>query len=174
MQLRMKLPIIAGVAPFQPGSRVATASDAPALARLLGLAFPDSEWNVERVHRDLLDEPSVVEVRVIDGGTDLSATASARYFDRFPGQGYVHWVGIDPSVGGQGLGQAIVTHVIERFIQDGIPSVILETDDSRLPAITSYLGIGFVPQYPAPDHEDRWSRVFTALGDFRRLRKGAA
>lgn len=174
MQLRMKLPVALGVAQSGPWSRVATPADAPALAVLLGRAFADHEWTADRVHRDLLDDPSVVEVRVIDGDSGLSATASARYFDRFPGQGYVHWVGIDPALQGKGLGQAIVTHVIDRFVRDGVPSVILETDDPRLPAITSYLGLGFVPQYPDPDHEGRWSRVFAALGDFRRIRKGVS
>jgi mycothiol synthase len=40
---------------------------------------------------------------------------------------------------------------------------VLETDDPRLPAIASYLGMGFVPLYAAPDHETRWSAVFAQL-----------
>jgi hypothetical protein len=46
--------------------------------------------------------------------------------------------------------------------------VLLETDDFRLAAIKSYLGLGFVPVYRtdaarADDHEARWSAIFATL-----------
>jgi mycothiol synthase len=61
--------------------------------------------------------------------------------------------------------------VQRHFLADGRNFSILETDDFRLPAIASYLGQGFVPQYADLDHEDRWSRVFEQLALFRRKSK---
>lgn len=167
-QLQMKLPSLAGVLPpVRADLRVATDRDAEGLSRLLGAAFPELEWSADRALRDLLHEPSVAAVLVIDGPEGLFATASARYNDQFPGVGYVHWVGVDPAARGQQLGTIVMAAVIARFVADGMTAAILETDDPRLPAITSYLGQGFVPQYPGPDHEARWSAVFSALAVWR-------
>jgi mycothiol synthase len=152
--------------------RSAGPTDAEGLSRLLGSAFPEIEWTPDRVVRDLLDEPSVAEVLVIDGEHGLLATASARYVDQFPTAGYVHWVGTDPAFRGRSLGRSVCLAVLERFRRDGRMAAVLETDDPRLPAIASYLGLGFVPSYAAPDHETRWSAVFAQLAaSWRKGRK---
>lgn len=168
-QLLMKLPALSG--PDGNGGplvRLAGDGDAGGLARLLGAAFPETEWSVGRVGRDLLGEPTVASVHVIPGEGQLLATASARYNPVFPGVGYVHWVGVDPIARGRNLGAAVMADVLARFASDGITSVVLETDDERLPAIRSYLAQGFVPQYSHPDHEARWSAVFAALAAWQR------
>jgi mycothiol synthase len=143
--------------------RAAGPADAVELARLLGAAFPEIEWTSDRVARDLLDEPSVAEVLVIEGENGLLATASARYVEQFPTAGYVHWVGTDPAFRGRSLGRSVCLAVLDRFRRDRRTAAVLETDDPRLPAIASYLGMGFVPLYAAPDHETRWSAVFAQL-----------
>ena len=173
MQLLMQLPDTRKSAPFGPASRIATPSDVPALASLLARAFGDETWTPQRVHEALLDDPTVTEVRVIDGEGGLVATASARRVDRFAGQGYVHWVAAAPDQAGRGLGRGIVSHIVDRFARDGMASVVLETDDARLAAISAYLGLGFVPQYPEASHAARWSAVFVGLGAAR-ARKGGA
>jgi mycothiol synthase len=99
------------------------------------------------------------------------ATASVRYVDRFPESGYVHWVGVDPAYRGKRLGTEVMAAVLRRFAADGRKSSILETDDVRLPAISSYLGQGFIPHYTDADHEDRWSAVFAQLAAVRRTLK---
>ena len=50
--------------------------------------------------------------------------------------------------------------VLARFVADGHSAAVLETDDSRLPAIICCLAQGFVPRYPEADHKARWSAVF--------------
>ena len=172
-QLQMKRPRLADMRPLdRPDIRIATEADADGLSRLLGSAFPEHEWTADRARSDLLRDPSVAAVYVIDGPDGLLATASARYHIPFPGAGYVHWVGVDPAARGQQLGTVIMAAVMGRFVTDGFDTAILETDDPRLPAITSYLAQGYVPQYPDADHEVRWSAVFAALSDWRHGKKG--
>lgn len=169
-QLVMKRP--PGAAPLPPESpvtvREATRGDAAALARLLGAAFPELQWDVARVDKDMFDPADVPATYVVDEGGRIVATASVRYNERFPGAGYVHWVGVDPAQRGRRLGTIVMARVMRRFVADGRTFSILETDDFRLPAIASYLGQGFIPHYTESDHEDRWSKVFEQLAQGRR------
>jgi GNAT superfamily N-acetyltransferase len=175
MQLLMRSP----TQPPRPASsgsvevRLARPDDAEALATLMGAAFPEMEWSADRVRTDLLDAHDVAATYVVDGPGGLIGTASARYWtEKFPEEGYVHWVAIDPARRGQGLLQALMGRVMQRFADDGKPSAVLETDDIRLPAITAYLGEGFVPVYrDEGGHEQRWSVVFSNLAAYRRNKK---
>lgn len=146
-----------------PPVRRATAADTPALARLLGAAFPEQDWPEDRVRRDLLAAADVPATFVVEETGGLIATASVRYTERFPDSGYVHWVAVDPAARGRRLARVVMDAVIRTFIADGRTSAILETDDPRLPAIASYLGQGFIPHYRDPDHAQRWSRVFMTM-----------
>jgi mycothiol synthase len=144
--------------------RTATAADAEAVARVLASAFPTEVWDEARVRRDLTEAPDVLAVFVAELDGEVVATASARSVpERFPDQGYLHWVGADPQHGGRGLGRAVVTEVLRYLGSEGLWPVVLETDDERLPAISTYLALGFVPLYLGDDHQHRWSSVFTAL-----------
>ncbi len=148
--------------------REAGSGDAAGLARLLAAAFPEQRWDVGRVNKELLDPPDVPVTYVIEEDGQIVATASVRYNERFPGAGYVHWVGVDPARRGRRLGTVVMTRVMRRFEADGRAFSILETDDFRLPAIASYLGQGFIPHYTDADHEVRWSKVFEQLAQGRR------
>jgi hypothetical protein len=48
---------------------------------------------------------------------------------------------------------------------------MLETDDHRLPAISAYHRLGYVPQYTEADHEGRWSAIFSTLAEARRSKR---
>lgn len=149
--------------------RVAEQSDAAALALLLKSAFSEMEWDAERVVRDLLKAEDVEATFLVEEAGRMLGTASARYFDaRFPGVGYVHWVGVDPTARGRGVFDAVMAAVHGRFSADGRTEAFLETDDQRLPAIAAYLRLGYVPQYTEPDHQPRWSKIFMTLAAARR------
>jgi mycothiol synthase len=45
----------------------------------------------------------------------------------------------------------------------GCGEAILDTDDFRLPAIRTYLRLGFTPEISADDHAHRWDRIFAEL-----------
>lgn len=170
-QLVMKRPPGASALPppTEDAVRAAIPADAEAIGRLMAGAFPELTWDTRRAHTDLFDAPDVPVTYVIDDGPKIIATASVRYTERFPGAGYVHWVGVDPAYRGRRLGTIVMTRVLRRFAEDGRDFSILETDDFRLPAIASYLGQGFVPHYTDGDHELRWSKVFEHLAQGRRI-----
>jgi hypothetical protein len=50
-------------------------------------------------------------------------------------------------------------------------AVVLETDDFRLPAVRTYLRLGFVPEPRTPGEARRWSKV---LRNLTRTGEGAA
>jgi mycothiol synthase len=174
-QLAMLLP--AGPEHLDPAGaipvRTTTTRDDEAVALVLAAAFPGEPWDEARVRRDLTGAPDVLAVFVAELDGEVVATASARSVpDRFPGQGYLHWVGADPRYGGRGLGRTVVTAVLRYLSAEGLWPVVLETDDERLPAIATYLALGFVPLYLDGDHQARWSSVFTALDRARKDRGG--
>ena len=141
---------------FEPG-------DLPGLAAILTVAF-NTAWDEEKVRRDLSEAPDVDGVYVIAQGGSPVATASARLLpDRFPGSGYVHWVGTDPRHQGKGLGTLVSRRVLEHFRAANLADAVLETDDFRLAAIRSYLKLGFIPEYPDVSHKMRWARVLPQL-----------
>ena len=57
------------------------------------------------------------------------------------------------------------------FVAAGLDQAVLETDDFRLPAVRTYLRLGFVPEPRTPGDARRWSKV---LRNLARTREGAA
>lgn len=183
-QLVMRAPAAllaaAGVRDVPPGFAVRQAldADAPDLARLLSGAFGGG-WDADRVRRDLLEAGDVTATFVVtmraEGSERLVATASDREVpDRFPGAGYLHWVAADPAMAGSGLGAAASLAAIVHSQAGGARDMVLETDDHRLPAVATYLALGFAPEYRDPSDPARWAAVFRALAAGRRSTRTAA
>lgn len=142
----------------------ADAKDVEGLARVLTLAFPEDPWDADRVRRELTDAPDVEATFVIDHAGLLVATASSRYVpDRFPASGYVHWVGADPGHKGRRLGRVVTLRALHFMREKGRADAVLETDDFRLPAIRTYLDLGFLPEDAHPGDLDRWTRIFDKI-----------
>ena len=161
--LLMRRPDLAELPAAPAAIEVASPADADGLGRLLTAAFGEP-WDPDRVRRDLLDDPTVSATFLIRDGDLIVATASARTVpEKHPGAGYLHWVAADPEARGRGIGRAVVLAVLHRFAADGCDTSVLETDDHRLAAIKLYLRLGYVPQYPEPDHQQRWSAIFRLL-----------
>ena len=118
------------------------------------------------MRRVLTDAPEVRAVDVIDFEGTVVGTASSKVVaDRFPGSGYVHWVGVAAAHLRRGLAAALLARVLHDFAARGDHDAILETDDPRSPAISAYLKFGFTPVYEVKgeDHRDRWSAIFARL-----------
>ena len=145
-----------------PLVRLARPEDAPALARVLTLAFGE-EWSETRVRRELLDHPEVPATFVATVDGEVAATASCQLSEEFPQAGWVHWVGADPAHGGKGLGRAVTLAVLHAAREDGKQEAGLTTDDPRLAAIRTYLGLGFEPDPWHESHPARWVAVFERL-----------
>jgi mycothiol synthase len=144
------------VRPYEP-------ADLAGLAEMLTAAY-GVRWDEARVRRDLAEAPDVERIYLaVHDGTPV-ATASARLVpQRFPGSGYVHFVGTAPEHRGKGLATLVTLRVLHHFREAGLRDAVLETDDFRLPALRTYLRLGFVPEYREPEQQRRWARLLPRL-----------
>lgn len=81
-----------------------------------------------------------------------------------PQGGELGWVAADPAHRGRGLGRAVCSAVVGHLLQAGYRRIFLKTDDWRLPALTVYLRMGFVPFLYEEGMSERWRQVYAALG----------
>jgi mycothiol synthase len=171
-QLIMHLGALEDLPPLpemQPGYgvRLLKPGEEETLTAILQEAFPEVGWDLERTHKALINAPDVEGVYVATYLDVPVATASVRYLpERFPDEGVVHWVGALAEHRGKGLGRAVVLRVLQHFREDGYTASALETDDFRLAAIRTYLGLGFKPRYTHPDHEARWQAISKLINPY--------
>ena len=174
-QLAMSLPVHPTAPGYgkAPDVRRAERDDVLPLAALLGRAFPAEVWSEARVEAELTEAADVLKVFVAVQDDTVIGTASARRgTESFPGFGYVHWVAVDPAHRGQGHARALVERVVAALDEAELWPVVLETDDERHAAISSYLNLGFIPLYVDKSHEERWSLVFERMNKSRKIRGG--
>ena len=72
-------------------------------------------------------------------------------------------VGVIPEHSGHRLGKWISLAVLHYLYQQGFKCAVLGTDDFRLPAIKTYLNLGFIPIYVDDDQPERWQAIFKKL-----------
>ena len=144
--------------------RSITSVELPELACLLSAAFPELIWTPKKTHDALFADLSVKETLVlVEQATGIfAATASARLQpERFPGAGYLHWVGAHQSFRGKGLGRLITLAALHKFHTMGCTSAVLETQDFRLAALQTYLKLGFEPEHYDDTHAARWEAILS-------------
>ena len=101
-------------------------------------------------------------------GKKIVATATAVERDDYPGEGWFRMIASDPEVRGKGLGKLICLAALYRLKERGYKSAVLSTDDDRLPALKTYLSLGFKPIYFHESHEDRWNNVIEKINSFKK------
>jgi mycothiol synthase len=132
------------------------------------------EWTAAKVRDRLIDRPQFEAAGLFLATCDDEddrPVASACAWRSAPEEqvlGNVHMVCALAEHRGRGLGRLVTLAVLRHLRQRGFASADLSTDDFRLPAIKSYLGLGFVPVYltdadRTDDHEARWSAIFAHL-----------
>ena len=72
-------------------------------------------------------------------------------------------VGTHAGTRGLGAGRLVCLAALHSLQARGYKSVVLSTDDHRLPALKLYLSLGFEPVYTHESHEARWKRVMAKL-----------
>lgn len=87
------------------------------------------------------------------------ATASACSFAANAPCATLMYVVVAPEHRGKGLGAAVTAEVLERCRRAGFSGVVLQTDDYRLPAIRTYMKLGFVPLHDDPATRARWDAL---------------
>ena len=159
------LPDVAAMLPPGYTLRTRRDDDLPKLADLMNRSFPEIGWDEAKAHDALIADETVKTTFIIEHGDELVATASARWQpDRYPHEGYVHWVGADPNHRGKNLGLIASLATLHEFARWGAKGSILHTDDFRVPAIKVYLKLGFVPVYDHATHAPRWAKLRPLLG----------
>ncbi|MBN1202806.1 MAG: GNAT family N-acetyltransferase [Anaerolineae bacterium] len=102
---------------------------------------------------------------VHEASGEIAATAMAlrNPSDQLPPGGELGWVACDPAHTGQGLGMVVSAAVTARLIDAGYRDIRLYTEDWRLPALKTYLKLGYIPFLYAPDMPGRWQVICTQL-----------
>ena len=77
--------------------------------------------------------------------------------------GYVHMVGVVAEHTGHKLGKWVSLAVLCYFRDNNFKCSILDTDDFRIPAIKTYLNLGFIPVYVEDGQPERWRNIFKKL-----------
>jgi mycothiol synthase len=103
---------------------------------------------------------------VIHKATDqIVATAMAvhSHEDNHPFGGELGWVASDPVHKGRGLGKVVCAAVTTRFIHAGYRHIHLYSEDFRLPALKTYLTLGYVPFIYTREMDRRWEMICNQL-----------
>jgi len=105
---------------------------------------------------------------LIAHGDEIVANALLLYEPNIPaarrsGTAFLHWVASKSSHAGKKLGYFVSLAVLHRMLHEGYRAAGLGTDDARLPAIKTYLNLGFTPRLVHENQPDRWRKIFDAL-----------
>jgi mycothiol synthase len=100
-----------------------------------------------------------------DSSRQIIATAMCmhNYSGRSPFTGDVGWVACHPDHRGKGLGRCLCARVTRRFLKAGYTAIQLHTEYYRLPAIKTYLNLGYVPSIASPEASALWECVCAHL-----------
>jgi mycothiol synthase len=92
------------------------------------------------------------------------ATASAWLSPKFgPHTGVIHMVAANSGYRGKRLGYWVSLAVLHRFVIEGRLDAMLNTNDFRLPAIKTYLNLGFEPVLVHENQRSRWNEILQKL-----------
>ena len=91
----------------------------------------------------------------------LAATAMGlhNYKGSYPFWSELGWLAADPDYSGFGLGLNVSAAVTSRLISAGYQKIQLFTEDYRLPALKTYLRLGYVPSLYAECMVERWQEI---------------
>ncbi|MBA3471513.1 MAG: GNAT family N-acetyltransferase [Herpetosiphonaceae bacterium] len=81
-----------------------------------------------------------------------------------PFGGDVGWLACRPTHRGRGLGYALSAYVTNRFHEAGYTRIQLGTEYHRLPAIKTYLKLGYLPVMDRPEMDELWAEACRQIG----------
>ncbi len=169
-QLRMVRPNLKDLPklelPAGYGMRTYLKGDEEHWARIIS----DSFGGRERTAQDTRNEITSRHVFVPDGlyfvthrSTPVGTACAWRQSVDEKDVGYVHMVGVVAEHTGHKLGKWVSLAVLHYFRDNGFRSAMLDTDDFRIPAIKTYLNLGFLPVYVEEGQSQRWRNIFQNL-----------
>lgn len=156
---KLELPLGYGMRTYREGDEVHWAN-----------IISDSFGGKQRTAEDTRNEITGQERFVPDGfyfathdGTPVGTACAWRQTVDETEVGYVHMVGVASAHTGHKLGKWVSLAVLIYFRDYGFRCAMLDTDDFRIPAIKTYLNLGFVPVYIEDGQPKRWQAIFEKL-----------
>lgn len=125
-------------------------------------------WTVEKCREELTGREAFLPDGCFFVTKSGQGVATACAYDNPPegvNAAQVHMVCAKPAHRGRGLGRLVTLAVLHYMRDHGYQAAFLGTDDFRVPAIRTYLGLGFVPDFIEDSHRTRWSAVYAKIGD---------
>lgn len=141
--------------------------DAAHWERILAASFggDPARFSFERImQRDPAYRPERVLFITAADGTPVATASAWHRAGLLEGAGSVHYVGVVPEAQGQRLGYWMTLATLHHMRRDGFRRAMLSTDDFRLPAIKTYLRLGFEPLLAHENQRERWPKVLAELG----------
>jgi predicted dehydrogenase/GNAT superfamily N-acetyltransferase len=126
-----------------------------------------AHWTAEgagRTWRSVIPDGLFVVEHRASGKIVASAMATHNPSELHPRGAELGWVAADPEHRGKGLGLVVCAAAVRRMLSAGYARIFLLTDDFRLPAIKTYLKLGFRPLLFTERMEERWRAVCAELG----------
>jgi ribosomal protein S18 acetylase RimI-like enzyme len=140
--------------------RIATADEAPALARLVNLAFRVEDFfkaGDRTSPEGVLALMNTGEFLVLDG--EDGAPRVTVYVTRNNGRGYFGMLSVDPRLQGQGLAKQVITEVEDRCRRAGCHAIDIYVVDLRAELPGYYRKLGYVEsgtrEFPDPEELTR-------------------
>ncbi len=169
-QLRMVRPNLNNLPELQLptgyGMRTYLEGDEAHWARIIS----DSFGGRERTAQDTVDQITGSDVFLRDGfyfathdDTPVGTACAWRQSVDEKDVGYVHMVGVVAEHTGHKLGKWVSLAVLYYFRDKGFKCAMLDTDDFRIPAVKTYLNLGFIPVYVEEGQPKRWHDLFKKL-----------
>lgn len=107
-------------------------------------------------------------------GDEMVACAAACFSEKYKPNSVLMFVVVLSQHRGKSLGSIVTLKVMRAAQQAGFPGMILHTDDHRLPAIKTYLTLGFVPDTDwEPGAKERWGNVLNKLEGHTKVETGS-
>ncbi len=139
--------------------------DEPAWAAVLESTGSLGAWDLARVEALLgAERHAIPEGTFFATCEDVPVAATCMVAGPGGENPEVGWVGVRPEHQGRRLSYHTCLAVLRHMRTQGVTSTYLLTDDFRVPAIRTYLRLGFEPEMTDASHPDRWKAL---LGDHR-------
>ncbi len=168
MQLQMSIPAEVAVTlpPWKPPDgyivRGYQPDDEDGWLRLMELAGFGG-WDRAKLESYLAEPERRDGSRVIVCDTDIVAATFASRRSVEPPVGALDYVIGHPEHKGRQLGCCVCAAVVCYLVSRGYERIVLSTDDWRLPALKTYLKLGFLPNLCREDMPDRWRAIYQKL-----------
>jgi mycothiol synthase len=135
-------------------------------ARIMDRTFVDNGRTAQDTYTNVINQPDFDPdgfCFVIHEDVPIGTACAWRRSLRGKLIGYIDMLAVLPEHTGHKLGKSLTVFLLHYFKARRMVSVMLDTDDFRLPAIKNYLNLGFVPVYAGENHRLRWQSVFEKL-----------